>query len=119
MVAAFAPTDLTARALDHDARCDAGAFFHRRVGIFLHRYRATAPHAFVGRDENAGSAVLEAIGECLWREPAEHHGVNGTDARAREHRDGRLGDHRHIEGDTVAPLDALRFEHIGELADLR
>ena len=52
------------------------------------------------------------------REAAEDDGVRGADARAGEHGDGHLGDHRHVDGDRVARLDAEALEHVGELADL-
>ena len=33
--------------------------------------------------------------------------------------DGRLGDHRQVDRDPVALLDAVRLQHVGEAADLR
>ena len=45
--------------------------------------------------------------------------MDRADARAGEHRVGRFRNHRHIDGDAVALLDAARFQHIGELADFR
>ena len=51
-------------------------------------------------------------------EAAEDDRVRGADARAGEHRDGQLGDHRHVDGDAVAGLDAERLERVGEAADL-
>ena len=44
--------------------------------------------------------------------------MDRADARAGEHRVGRLGDHRHVDGDAVALLDAVRLQHIGEAADI-
>ncbi len=60
--------------------------------------------------------VLDAAGEAFRREAAEHHGMNGADARAGEHGVGRLGDHRQVDGDPVTLLDAVRLQHVGELA---
>ena len=53
--------------------------------------------------------VLDADGKLVRGKPAEDDGMDRADARAGEHRDQRLGDHRHIEDDPVALLDA-RFE---------
>ena len=41
----------------------------------------------------------------------------GAEPRAREHRDHRLRDHRHVDDDPVAALDALRGERAGEARD--
>ncbi len=44
--------------------------------------------------------------------------MHGADARAGKHGDRRFRDHRHVNGDAVAFLDAARLEHVGEAADL-
>jgi hypothetical protein len=40
------------------------------------------------------------------REAAEDDRMHRADARAGEHRDGRLRDHRHVDGDAIAFLHA-------------
>src|SRR5262249_42890796 len=40
------------------------------------------------------------------------------DARAGEHGDGGLRDHRHVDADAIAGLDAQTFQDVRELADL-
>ena len=52
-----------------------------------------------------GLRVVDAGGELLGGEAAEHHRVHGADARARKHGDDRLGDHRHIDENPVARLN--------------
>ena len=74
--------------------------------------------ALVGADEHLGAAVVDARPERLGAEAAEHHHVDGAEARAGEHHDRQLGDHRQVEGDAVALLDAVLLEHVGEPADL-
>ena len=93
-------------------------FGDRRVGIGLERHLAAAAHAFVGGDDDVRLAVLDAAGERIRREAAEHHGMDGADARAGEHGVGRLRDHRHVDGDAVALLDVAVAQHVGEAADL-
>jgi hypothetical protein len=44
--------------------------------------------------------------------------VHGADPRAGQHGVGRLGDHRQVDGDAVALLDAVLLQHIGEAADM-
>src|SRR5262249_48599774 len=65
-----------------------------------------------------GATVLDAAREAVRREAAEHDGMNGADARAGEHCDRRLGDHRQIDRDAIALLDAFRPQRIREAADL-
>ena len=44
--------------------------------------------------------------------------MDRTDARARQHGDGQLGNERKVEGDAVAAFDAERLEDVGKCADL-
>src|SRR5690349_5892288 len=43
--------------------------------------------------------------------------MDGADAGAGEHRNRRLGNHRHVNGDAIAFLDAAGFQHVGEAAN--
>ena len=78
---------------------------------------AAAPAA-VGGDDELGLAVVDAVRDRLGAEAAEDHRVHRADARAGEHGDGGLGDHRHVDRDAVALLDAEVLEDVGEAADL-
>ena len=89
----------------------------RLVGVLLERDRPAAAHALVGGDDELGVGVDDAAGEAVGREAAEHHRMHRADARARQHGVGGLGDHRQVDGDAVALLDAVGLEHVGELAD--
>src|SRR3954463_13076089 len=44
--------------------------------------------------------------------------MHRANARAGEHRDRRFWNHRQINDDTVAAMDAIAFEHVREAADL-
>ena len=61
-----------------------------------------------------GLAVVDAGGELLRRKAAEHHRMDGADARAGEHGEHRLRHHRHIDDDAVALLDAEVAQHGAE-----
>ena len=74
--------------------------------------------ALVGADEDLGAAVVDACLEGLGAEAAEHHHVDGAEARAGQQHDGELADHRQVDGDAVALLHAVLLEHVGEPADL-
>src|SRR5690606_38544459 len=54
--------------------------------------------------------------EAVRGEAAKDNGMDGADPGAGEHGKGRLGDHRHVDGDAVALADAMRLQHIGETA---
>ena len=51
------------------------------------------------------------------REAGEHHGMNGADPRAGQHRVGGFRDHRQIDGDAVALLDVPGAQDVGHPAD--
>jgi len=59
-----------------------------------------------GRDDDGRSRVVDARREFVCGEPAEYHRMHRAEPCAREHRDHRLGDHRHIDDDAVALADA-------------
>ncbi len=118
-VAAIFPSNVVAR-IPHDQD-----FFQRRdavdirgrVDVGLQRHGTAAAHALVRRDDHRRLAVDDAAGQRVRRETAEHDGMDRADARAGEHRDRRFGDHRHIDRDAIAFLDANRFQHVGETAN--
>ena len=110
--------DRAAGALHHDHVIDAADLGDRGVGVGLERDLAAAAHAFVGGDDDVRLAVLDAVGERVRREAAEHHRMHRADARAGEHRVGRLRDHRHVDGDAVALLDVAVAQDVGHPAHL-
>ena len=92
---------------------------HGVVRVDLQGHGAAPAVAAVGGDHDVvHSRVVDAAGERVGRETAEDDGVGRPDARAGEHRDGQLGDHRHVDGDPVALLHAEGAEGVGEPADL-
>ena len=115
MIAAILHVDGSSGALvDHN-------FFHARTGFqgLLNRgkefdFRAAAIGAVLGDDRDS-LRVVDAIHQRVGREAAEHDGVRSADAGAREHRDGKLGRHAHVDGNAIAFLHAHRFEDVGEL----
>ncbi len=109
--------DGSAGALDHDHPVDAAALFDRGIDIGFQRNLPAAAQALVGGDDDLGLAVGDALREAVRREAGEHHGVNGADPRAGQHRVGRLRDHRQIDGDAVALLDVSGAQDVGHLAD--
>ena len=106
LVASLAERHFLAGALEHHHRLHARAFLERFVGGLLERNDAPAAIAAVGGDHHFAAAVLDAVLERLGGEAAEHHAVDRADARASEHRDGKLGHHRQVDGDAIALLDA-------------
>ena len=67
--------------------------------------------AGIGADDHGRLGVIDPIGEADAREAAEHDRMDRADARARQHREHRLGNHRHVDQDAVAEADAERDQH--------
>ena len=97
---------------------DGRAVGQRLVGESLERQHLAPAVAAVGGDQGDGLGVVDPVPQRLGGEAAEHHRVHRADAGAGQHGDGRLGDHREVDGDPVAPLDAERLERVGAAADL-
>ena len=104
-------------ALDHDDPIDAAALGDRGVDIGLQRHLLAAAQSLVGGDDDLGLAIGDALGEAVRREAGEHHGMNGADPRAGQHRVGGFRDHRQIDGDAVALLDVPGAQDVRHLAD--
>ena len=117
----FVPPDVT--TLTHLARHASVAQDDDRVQRFeardrlVHRRfqrhdRALVPGA-ISRDQCLGSAEVEVVADGRGREAVEDHVVRGPDARAGEHRDDDLGDHRQVNADDVALADAASLQRVG------
>ncbi len=118
-VASLLPIDRAAGAFDDENFFDDSlGLLDRRIDIGLERDLLAAANALIRGDQDFRAAIADASGKRIGREAAEDDGMDGADARASEHGISRLGDHRHIDRDRVALLDALRLQHIGEAADM-
>ncbi len=62
--------------------------------------------------------VVHTVDDRVRREATEDARVGRADPRAGEHGDRQLGDHRHVDADPVAALDAEGAQHVGEPAHL-
>ncbi len=117
-IAAGTHGDVAAGAA-HDQRLDAVAgLCQGLVGVLLERYLPAAAEPLVGGDHQLRAAILDPAGQAVGREAAEDDGMDGADPGAGEHRHGRLGDHRHVDCDAVAALDAELLQDVGEDADV-
>ncbi len=90
-----------------------GALLERLIDVLLERRPLPAAPSAVGGDTDLRFGIVDPIGQRLRREAAEHHRMDRADPRAREHRDRRLGHHRHVDRDAVALLDAQALERVG------
>src|SRR6185369_13359925 len=77
-------------------------------------YGLAGAHAGVRRDYERGTRIVDARGQAGRGKPAEHHGVDGAQARAGQHGNGRLGNHGHVDDDPVALVDAQFLHDRGE-----
>ena len=95
-----------------------GRGFERVVDRRLERRGLAAAPAAVGGDDELGLRVVDPAAQRLGREAAEDHRVRRADPGAGQHRDRQLGDHRHVDRDAIAGLDAELEQRIGGLAHL-
>jgi hypothetical protein len=75
-------------------------------------------HAGVARDQHLGLRIVDPRGEAHRGEAAEHHRVDRAQAHRREHREHRLGRHRHVDEDAVALAHAELAQDRREAVDL-
>ena len=117
-VPAVDPVGVASGALNHDDAINAVNLLQCRVDVAFERHGLAATDALIGGDHHAACCVIDAIFERLGGEATEDDRVDGTDARTGQHGEGRLGNHRHIDTDTVALADPLCPQRIRESTDL-
>jgi hypothetical protein len=88
----------------------------------LARTRATSGRglaiATIGGDQHFCGRVIDAIRKCVCWEAAEDNAVGCAEPSAGEHGDRHLGDHRHIDRNTIAFGHAERLQRIRGLLHL-
>ena len=67
----------------------------------------------VGINQNAAARIRRAQSAGFAGETAEDHGMNHAQPRAGQHRDRQLGNHRHVNGDAIAFLQAGKIAQHG------
>jgi hypothetical protein len=117
-VAALGHGHVGAGAAVHQAVGDVRALLQRIVDNLLGADQLAAALALVAGDDDLGPRIVDPIAQGVGGEAGEDDGVDGTDARAGQEGDERLGDHGQVDGNGVALLDAHLLEHVGCLADL-
>ena len=117
-VAALLHVDLATGAAYDEHVLDARSVLDRLVYRGLERHGRAAAILPVRRDDELGLRVVDTRAQRLGGEPCEDHGVRGADARAREHRDDSLRDHRQVDRHAIARGDAELGEGVGGFAHL-
>ncbi len=118
--------DVTARAHlalgplggDHDDVLERIEVAHDDVDGLLDRGDRALARGTVDGDQRLRLGELHPLADGLGREAAEDDVVRRTDARTGEHRDDDLRDHRQVDPDDVALLDAEVGERVGEALDV-
>ena len=80
--------------------------------------RGAAPPLAVGGDDQLGLGVVDTRPQCRCGESREHHRMHEPQPRTCQHRDDRLGQHRHVDSDPVTGNQAELGQIVGRLADL-
>ncbi len=83
---------------------------YRLVDEVLVGNRLAAAHSGIRGDHHLRRRVVDPRGEARRGEAAEDHRVDRADARAGEHGERRLGDHRHVDQHAIAAPHVLRLE---------
>ena len=95
-----------------------GASLAASSAVVLSATPAALPPRLVLGDERLGAGRLEPLAERLGREAAEDDDVGRADPGARQHRDGQLGHHAHVDPDDVALADPEPAQGVGHPADV-
>ena len=106
---------LSTGALVHQAVGNVRALLERVVHNLLGANGLAATLALVGGDDNLGLCVNDAVTQGVGAETRKDDRVDGTNARASEESDDRLGDHGHVQSDGVTLLHSHLLEHPCEL----
>ena len=85
---------------------DIRTIFKRLINRIFQGDHFSGAIAAVNRNHHFGPAILNAVDQCFGTEPAEHHAVNGADARAGEHGHRQFNDHGQIDNYAIALLNA-------------
>src|SRR5262249_62406749 len=99
-------------------RLGGGASAPGGSGRVLQGAAAPAPPAAARRYTELGFRVVDAVTQGLRAETAKGDRVRRADTRAGEQANRQFGDHRHVEGDDIALLDAQVQQRGGEGIDL-
>lgn len=90
----------------------------RRGRTHLERDALGPAHALVGRNDDGGARIHDAVVNGLGREAGENDGVDGADAGAGEHGDADVGHDGHVDGHSVPLANAEGAEQVGQAAHL-
>ncbi len=91
---------------------------HHLVDAVLDRRRLALARGAVDSDQHAGLGELHPLAHRLRGETPEDDVVRGADARAGEHRDDHLGNHRQVDAHHVAAPDPEVLQRVGEALHL-
>ena len=97
-----------------------GRRFHGLVRLFLVIQERAAAVITVHRHQHPAAGIGDPLAARLAAETTEHHGMNGPQPGARQHGDRQFRHHWHVDGHSVACLDASKIpQHGGKLVHPR
>ncbi len=85
------------------------------VDLLLQRSWSSAAVASICGDDQLAVSVFAAIPDRVWAEASEDDRVNNTNTAAREHCNGQLEDHRHVNCSAITFLQPERLQRVREL----
>ena len=118
-VAAFLHRDGIAAAFNDDDRLDGGRVVEGLVDAGLELDDFATAKAAIGGNHELGLTIVDPILDRFGAEAAKNHGMNRPDARAGEHGDHRLRNHRQVERNPIPGTDAHIFKDVRQTTDVK
>ena len=117
-VAALGPVHVDSGSPNHQNVSHRGLVGDRLVDGILQRHRLSSPVLPVGGDHQLGLSVLHRALNADAENPPKTTGVHDAQPSTGEHRDDRLGNHRHVDGHPVARDQTELRQRVGRPAHL-
>ena len=114
----FLPAGVAAGAPYDQAGMHIGTGLQGGVGVEFQGDVPAAANAFVGGDQGLAIRVEDTVLQGFRGKAAKDYRVHRPDAGAGQHGVGGLGNHGHVDTDTVALAHPALLEHVGQFADV-
>jgi len=116
-ITTFGPRNLGACSTEDENIPDMGAFLQCVVDDFLGANGFPTTTALIGGQDDTRVCVIDTIAQGFRGEAGKDDGMECAETNDCEEGDDGLGNHGHVNCDSIALFDAQFFEHIGQFTD--
>ncbi len=88
-----------------------------RIDIGLERNLLTTSPTMIAGDNQLGSTVVIAVGNCFAGEATKDDRMNRADPSTGQHGNRQLSCQRHVDRNTITRFDAVALQDVSELAN--